>query len=309
MKFYDPDGNEINSTKEFIEIYSSFYYKEGKTKNNGKKYSFNNEMPSYVSSNNGAVEKKFDGLLDESGKPFSKEDYRDIMAWKIGVIDQNKSSDPESSNNEESSNLELAFSKNGWSEFDYKDPGATVETRYGKLELGKLLKALEDKEFIELSSEEGAQAFLNYLRDYGIDSGTKKRKGISGLGTVYMMTLLYFKSKGEWPIYDKYAAVALLAIENDLKPDFWDSGEDGKITYIVPPSKDEGRFNKVVSNLLVPYKENINKIFDYDEYKKGRNIDRALWVYGHLFKTKKWLYPFRLCIEKAIMDNHSYPIR
>lgn len=272
MSFYDPNGEEINNVSDFISIYSKLYYIN--KENEVYKY----KLPTSISKNNELVENRFDALL-RADKSFSKDDYRDIMAWKIDVIDQKRSS-----------NTKLVFNKSGWDDQDYSDPHATAETRYGKLEIGKLIKAMDEETFDNLACEDGAQAFLDYLRDYRLDSDTRKHKGILGLGTVYMMTLLYFETKGKWPIYDKYAAIALLAFEKGIKPDWHEKNKDGKIIYIAPPDKNDSHFKNVVNELLVPYKEAISRVFDYEKYENNRDIDRALWVYGHLFKLKHWMF-------------------
>ena len=81
--------------------------------------------------------------------------------------------------------------------------------------------------------------------------------------------------KGEEPIYDKFAWCALRAIKDNKN-----IGEE--ILYKELPEKSNTigiieRYNEY-KNLL---NENFKK-----EWQKNRDIDRALWTYGHLFDIK-----------------------
>ena len=52
------------------------------------------------------------------------------------------------------------------------------------------------------------------------------------------------------------------------------------------PSKKEKGFNKLMNNGINNYSSKIEDVFG-KEYQNNRDIDRALWVYGHLFKNDK----------------------
>ena len=102
-----------------------------------------------------------------------------------------------------------------------------------------------------------------------------------GIGPTYAITILYFLSKGEYPIYDKFAHIALKVIDesyeytkiihsNELEKEFHsNSAKSDKIF---------DNYNKYIGRL--------NKIFG-NEYKTNRNIDQVLWAYGHLFSDTK----------------------
>lgn len=108
-----------------------------------------------------------------------------------------------------------------------------------------------------------------------------KDKRVKHMGVVYTLTLVYFMTKGKYPIYDKYAYIALLRLnnrskniytENDIKKDRPDQTEN--MTKILV------RFDK--------YKEKSDKIYrqfaaNWDDAVSLRKIDKALWAYGHLF--------------------------
>lgn len=61
---------------------------------------------------------------------------------------------------------------------------------------------------LEETAIEDPQKVLCELRDLNI----------TGLGTVYLITLLYFISRGKYPIYDRFAWMAIQAICGDKKP-------------------------------------------------------------------------------------------
>lgn len=128
---------------------------------------------------------------------------------------------------------------------------------------------------------------------------------IDGIGMVYAITLLYFITNGkQYPIYDKFAHIALLAILSGNK-------NPAKKYGVLLPIKDntcrkkismEKKKNQsldidgIFEQYLNEYVYQINRIFgsdfgcDYGEVAEAnlnRDIDRALWVYGHLFNKNE----------------------
>ena len=102
-----------------------------------------------------------------------------------------------------------------------------------------------------------------------------------GFGTVYIINLIYFKSKGNWPIYDKYAHKALKAIYFGRRPyEIWIPGAPGKT---IITKKNGIVANKEVNCMYSEYLWLLDEIFGGHDYETmhGRLIDRALWVYGH----------------------------
>lgn len=101
-----------------------------------------------------------------------------------------------------------------------------------------------------------------------------------GIGAVYLITLLYFVTNhqypGKCPIYDRFAMSALLAIKNNKK--ISDDVKCGELS-----DKNIKNFPKLVGEKMKQYIGLIDDIFG-EEYNANRDIDRALWVYGHLFK-------------------------
>ena len=112
--------------------------------------------------------------------------------------------------------------------------------------------------------------------------GTKNE--VRGIGSVYLITMLYFVSGGEYPIYDQFAAMALDAIKNGKKP-----GSTIQIKDL--PDKKSKSFLNLLDNPNSVYSsyiknlEELSELFygNKDGYQNDRRLDRALWVYGHLF--------------------------
>lgn len=98
----------------------------------------------------------------------------------------------------------------------------------------------------------------------------------AGFGSVYLITLLFFISGGEYPIYDQCADKALMAIKNNVMP-----GE--KVYYKPLPDRKSRKFLQIFDGQYGEYIKSLKELFT-EEYKFNRDIDRALWVYGHLFE-------------------------
>ena len=82
---------------------------------------------------------------------------------------------------------------------------------------------------------------------------------VTGIGPVYLITLLYFISKGQYPIYDKFAHISLKMIEEK-----------------------DCQFNSLIKDNYVTRLRNI-----FGKAYNDSNVDRALWVYSHLFNDNK----------------------
>lgn len=87
-------------------------------------------------------------------------------------------------------------------------------------------------------------------------------------GTVYIITLMHFISKGEIPIYDKFAHIAVKALYANVKPS----------EVYVGPAPDKKNVRDVMK-LINEYRWLLYKVFGTSKIDKS--IDRALWAYGH----------------------------
>lgn len=227
-----------------------------------------------------SIEDRIDRLLCDVRKNRKKLLYEDvvhIMAWKIGVIDFKKIN----SDN-------CLYYRKDWEHLNDKAlPQGTERekltvshpNKYNKdavVEIGKIANYIS-KEFdsLHIHACKEPQVFLNDPRVHDV----------SGVGSVYAITLLYFLSGGEYPIYDQFAMMALRAIDSGKKPgekvhvpDFPDKNSKAFYDLLSPDLSEESIYQEYIRLL--------NKYFG-DRYKTDRNIDRALWVYGHLFINEK----------------------
>ncbi|MCH5315785.1 MAG: hypothetical protein J1E81_07715 [Eubacterium sp.] len=230
-KYFMPNGEEI-LREEFIKFYNNCYYV----------------------TNSKCVEDEIDSLLKKEIK--TREDFKMILAWKIGRINHKKSR----------FKGETIFSES-WKE---KDETKIAKLRNGnELDIYELLNLISDNDDLVEESKKDDQKAQEVLC---------KINQTEGIGTVYLITLLYFISNGKYPIFDQFASAAVNAITKGKKP-----GEKVSINNL--PDR------KNIDNLLIgdktkgylKFKRDIEKIFKYYDYQNNRDVDRALWVYGHLF--------------------------
>lgn len=270
MMFYDPDGNVISKDK-FIYDYSQDYY----LKELGDK----GLVPGLRRCSE-FVEKTINTILCEGIQ--SRQDVVRILAWKIGKIKHRASQNSGKCDDERY----FKYSKD-WENADKlgdvwlycKKKDRNHENRFPIDKIASYIVNHKNKhENLEEIAKNSPQDFLNTINKYF------KENKIGRMGTVYMITLLYFLSGGIYPIYDRFAMLALSAIYNEIKP------ESGKkvsidVEFSELPTKDSNRFSAVMSCEMAKYIKMLDDIFG-DSWKKNRDIDRALWVYGHLFEMK-----------------------
>lgn len=110
--------------------------------------------------------------------------------------------------------------------------------------------------------------------------GKLQDKSTRNIGPVYIITSIFFKTRGRFPIYDRFVHRAIRALESEVSPDAIYLGTN--------PSKDDIR---KVSCMYNEYIRLLRKIFPDEIYKSSemfisRELDQALWVYGHC--TENW---------------------
>lgn len=241
MTFYDLDGNSLG-THDFIELYSKYYFNDN-DKAEGIKYT---QSSSYVE--NEKIMPILQGHID------SYSDFAKIMAWKIGKIKHKESQDKK----------KIIYASD-WSNCEKTNP-----LRYkNKLDLKKLAKYIcSNREELEILAIQNPQECLRRL----------SKVNISGIGTVYLITLLFFLSHGQYPIYDRFAQGALYAFKNDIKP-------NGAVCVRELPTKNSGGFANLMEGQYGEYIKELEALGV--DYKNDRRVDRALWVYGHAFNYIK----------------------
>lgn len=249
--FYDFKGEPIG-VKEFIELYEPCYFIQSDNKKD-------EEIRCIRTSRYVEVE-EIEPILEEGIK--SRADLAKVMAWKIGKIKHKESKE------------KIVYASD-WELCEKENP-----MRYGKeMDLNTLADyILGNRDKLEVLAADKPQECLNWLRDI-----TRENK-IVGLGSVYLINLLFFLSRGKCPIYDRFAMASLRAYEDGLSP----VGHKGKPPVKVPnlPDKNSKRFETICENGA--YAEYIEKLDALGvDYKEDRRLDRALWVYGHAFEVKE----------------------
>lgn len=160
-------------------------------------------------------------------------DIQLILAWKVGAIDHAKSTD-------------RIIYKPGWHE------NYTYASSYGSKSLKEAIQRIKDN--------------LNELLNYNaktLYSEFARGGRYPGIGNVYAITLIYFFTKQNFPIIDKYTFCAAKAIINEIKPN--------------------NRFKDRLINwdTYQEYLEYLRNLFA--TYSIDRLTDQALWCYGHWF--------------------------
>lgn len=226
--------------EEFVKQYSEIYY------TGGEKLDYN------INQNSRYVEKQIEYLLEEGIK--NEIDIIHVLAWKIGKINVKESEDKK----------KFVYTE------DWKNAESFEVKCYNrKVDLTEFVNYVKNNiEELEKLAKDEPQKVLNLLKVHSP----------IGIGTVYLITMLYFISRGKYPIYDRFAMMAVDAIENGIEP-------EGYVSYKELPEKDNKKFKSVYELYNDNYVNKVKNIFG-DEYNK-RDVDRALWVYGHYFKDSK----------------------
>lgn len=268
MKFYEENGNLL-SKEEFISHYNARYFTDCAAKTS---YKTDTGITHSVGKSSRFVENIIERILNKEPKDFTDSDIALILAWKIGKIAHRKSEDKIILHNDWKETLgEYSESEvfNSWN-------GEPIK-RFGKnspitIDIKGITEYLHEngQHLNDLVGNGNIEAALDELR----------KQPWQGIGAVYSITLLYFATNhqhpGKCPIYDRFAMRALLAIKDNKK--IGDAVKCGEL-----PDKKSTKFPETVGEKMKQYIGLISDIFGA-EYNINRDVDRALWVYGHLFK-------------------------
>lgn len=225
--------------KSFISRYEQFYYNEEQySEDEGK-------LLGTVLKNK--TEKSVEKYADEvlSGKGFDKR----IFLWKAGrlTVEQAAHKDAES--------IRRVKVLNG--------RGHEIENAEDFID--GVIKEME-----MLKGNDSFQVKYEKLLDIS------KQTQLKNVGAVYLITVLFFLSNKEYPIYDYYAHRAVKALYLDKIP--------SEVFVGAAPAKTE--LYKVVA-MYNEYKFLLEQVFGYSSIE--RELDRALWVYGHANNQgEKW---------------------
>lgn len=220
----------------------------------------------YFINNSKFVEDRIEELL--IAEQLSAEDVMLILRWKMGRIDAKASQ---------------AKNKLNLPEKDVPDSFITYTGRGRKVDATDFcnkISILSREKKCPRNAEEIWSAFIP-------DKESSSKINVpENMGTVYLLTVLYFLTNAEYPIYDRYAKMALDAIKSNgkIKP-------GDVVPYKELPTKTDGGFKNLLCKSDSKYRVYINELETvfrekYTTNKQNRDIDRALWVYGHLFRDK-----------------------
>ena len=248
--FY-PDQTICNNINDFVKCYNQLYF--------------------YDTNTSVAAEKLSDNLINQT--KFEKEDVFNILAWKIDGIAVNSTISPN----------EIRY-KRKWRVENGKFYGDNI---YHELKMNSVIS------YVSKNSERWLAHWDN--KEIGYDpkcaqnvvseivSLTNKQSD-TYLGKVYIVALLYFVSKGRWPIFDRFASIAMNAMINPkMKP--YDNVVDTKL-----PQKNSIAFSQKITTVgkYADYLHFIKVIQSESDYQYciSRDIGRALWAYGKI--VNKW---------------------
>lgn len=238
------------------------------------------------------VESKIEEYLTEP--ELSKEKLLQIFAWKTNRINMQKSQ----------SEKKFCFSgtekdKNGETKWVIDDAkGTATSSTRQKIKPSELYTFLgevekQKKVYHKAIKDKKKEEYLSKLKEDILKAITDKEVLPKGIGSVYLITFIYFITQGDEPIYDYFAMKALDAIFPDVDQKSFLLGSYVK-NHADPP-KSEKLLN---SSVYTTYKEKLdifkkeyfntlgesNTTKNEEEKNACRDIDRALWVYGHFFQ-------------------------
>lgn len=223
-----------------------------------------------------SIERAIDFLFEK--EEWTQKDVHRMLAWKLGKINHREC---EKQNKDKEIAQEFIF-HNGWSNDNNES--------YYRMQLPNS-SVIEGEDFNSLAKKVCDLHKSYYRKEIGSEGVWEELVGFAsdekynGLGTVYLVTLLYFITNKDKPIYDRFAMAALVVKELEEKGILIHN--DAVIRGCSSlPSKKEAKGKKLLTeiNQYKQYCALLKKHFPNDGWK-GRDVDRALWVYGHYFKV------------------------
>ena len=211
---------------------------------------------------------------------FNKSEYTEDEKNVLGIILKNKSSDAVEKYAENVLNNIIPLDKRV---FLWKAGRLTEDE-------AKLIEANKISQIEVLNGRghkiENAEIFINEIRNMTLAKGKdsfkdnykkllelSKQVDLKNVGAVYLITILFFLSNKEYPIYDYFAHKAVKALYLDKKPN----------EIFVGGAPDKTELDKVIA-MYGEYVYLLNQVFGYHNIE--RELDRSLWVYGHYKKEE-----------------------
>lgn len=294
MKYFTltNDGKDFEEAttvdiKEFIEKYAAYYLSDSDEKPADisiKEIKRINKTKQCVE---GAIEKI---LINGISEPI---DVKRILAWKLGNINME-----ETESNLKDDNQVFVYNT-GWKKDKYPIEDKVSRPIYTqtKIQLEGLCNYVcgKSKDFPqnyghdfneEFDNETVINIVKNFFDEINDFKKSKEKDIFQGIGIVYSLTLLYFISQGRIPIYDKFVHIALKAIHMGKKP------TDDVVYYSAPVNKKTNTAIALMEEYMWLIENTVGnelllrkciKNTKEDDIERIRKVDRALWVYGHLF--------------------------
>ncbi len=241
MKYFD-DTRKMTPALDWLKKYEPFYFLGGPV---SPRINRRNQSSRFV-------EDKVCALLEQPTL-LSKQDLILLMAWKMGLIDHGSSEARRKIIYKQ--NFDLALINRG---------------RFGILNFSKSIPYLADK------MPEIAQNLAKEPK-YLLDRVCGPHPELQGFGVTYILTVQFFITHGRDPIYDKFAHMGAIAINQGLQP-----GDSIRWA----PVQNWTEYQHYV-DLLKPISASCAQSTSGLPMTVPRSVDRALWVYGHFFKEAK----------------------
>lgn len=143
----------------------------------------------------------------------------------------------------------------------------------------KLLHDKKDEINLLVSRENYSGAYKKALYIFDENENKKVSPSPQNLGPVNIFNALFFISKEKMPIYDAFAHIAVRALALDIFPEEVFLGSN-------PDKKDVSGVTRMFGEYILLLKRVFPQHVNADGSKAfiPRDLDRALWVYGHAEK-------------------------
>ncbi len=217
----------------------------------------------YYFNNSYIAENIIDNILKNGIQ--TKKDVYNVLAWKLDGINMNKTN----------SSGDIHYKGENWI---FSKSLIQGNYRGGKIDLTDYLEFLTDDKLLEIK---------NAAADNGAKTLDLLNTTTKGIGSVCLITLLYFFNQGKkYPIYDKYAHIALKVILSDIPILIGSVIIDKEISKPFSDKKTKDFGKVIMQGKYKEFMKCIDKIKENTgvDYYTSRSIDRALWAYGHLFR-------------------------
>ena len=143
----------------------------------------------------------------------------------------------------------------------------------------ELLDNLKDELNMLASEKKYSQAYIKALYITAENEEKKHTPTPEGFGPVNIINALFFVTKEKFPIYDAFAHIAVRALIFDCSPNRVFLGSN-------PDKKDVQGVTRMFEEYMLLLEKAFPSLVNTDGEKPfiPRDLDRALWVYGHSCK-------------------------